>query len=633
MRVMATLSQFPAFPSLLSPKLVFFDPQQHQLKLRRCTAQYPPSPVHFAVRASSSVKKSRRKVKSNEELCNELVEFIAAVGLPQGHVPSMKELSQNGRNDLAYIVRRRGYKLIRELLADSTESESKDVDGDADNFIAENDDGQKDIVTGQYQEVNDVIEEVSSFSEVSILESNSEALVTDPVLKHNDGVDVPVESLADSLLQCPSSGNLEGHGEQVDSMEGNGRVSNVPIIESHVNSSKIGTAVNSDHHTPVEICTNSSLDVLEDLSLPTTIPIKQNDSGSPNIGWDLNSDGQPSVPIESGTHWSSDKKALHRDRDGKVDNMADEVSLPTKASVMEEEDHSSSDLELNKNSDDDSNSDAPVKYPVNLSLEEKVTKFMQNGDLDALEDNIYGVSIESDAEEIKSSNKFGNAEEVQLRTPTSEYSKHMFDGSDATSEQILSSTAVDPPLGDATSLADSRSSLSDKNLDVKTSEREDQHDISRLKSMLHQKELELSRLKEQIEKEQHALSVLQANAETAISEAQKLVCEKDAELLAAEENLSGLVEVEIQYHGDGEIVEVTGSFNGWHHQIKLDPQPPSSIIDHAGSRKSRLWSTMLWLYPGVYEIKFLIDGHWNIDPQRETVTRGTICNNILRVDG
>lgn len=42
---------------------------------------------------------------------------------------------------------------------------------------------------------------------------------------------------------------------------------------------------------------------------------------------------------------------------------------------------------------------------------------------------------------------------------------------------------------------------------------------------------------------QHALSVLQANAETAISEAQKLISEKDAELLAAEESLSGLVEV------------------------------------------------------------------------------------------
>lgn len=58
------------------------------------------------------------------------------------------------RGDLANIVRRRGYKFIRELLADSTETESTDIDGNVDNCIAENhdaiDDGRKDIVTGQY---------------------------------------------------------------------------------------------------------------------------------------------------------------------------------------------------------------------------------------------------------------------------------------------------------------------------------------------------------------------------------------------------------------------------------------------------------------------------------------------------
>lgn len=48
------------------------------------------------------------------------------------------------RKDLAYIVRRRGYKLIRELLADLTESESTDENDDG------VDGGQKDIVTGQY---------------------------------------------------------------------------------------------------------------------------------------------------------------------------------------------------------------------------------------------------------------------------------------------------------------------------------------------------------------------------------------------------------------------------------------------------------------------------------------------------
>ena len=32
-----------------------------------------------------------------EELCNDIREFVAAVGLPEGHVPSIKELSQHGR--------------------------------------------------------------------------------------------------------------------------------------------------------------------------------------------------------------------------------------------------------------------------------------------------------------------------------------------------------------------------------------------------------------------------------------------------------------------------------------------------------------------------------------------------------
>ncbi|KDO47108.1 hypothetical protein CISIN_1g0096333mg, partial [Citrus sinensis] len=42
--------------------------------------------------------------------------------------------------------------------------------------------------------------------------------------------------------------------------------------------------------------------------------------------------------------------------------------------------------------------------------------------------------------------------------------------------------------------------------------------------------------------------------------------------------------VEIQYSGDGEIVEVAGSFNGWHHRIKMDPLPSSSIIEPIRSR-------------------------------------------------
>jgi hypothetical protein len=43
-------------------------------------------------------------------------------------------------------------------------------------------------------------------------------------------------------------------------------------------------------------------------------------------------------------------------------------------------------------------------------------------------------------------------------------------------------------------------------------------------------------------------------------------------------------QVLIEFCGEGDIVEVAGSFNGWHHPIKMDPQPLTSVIDHGGSR-------------------------------------------------
>lgn len=43
----------------------------------------------------------RKRVKSNEELRNEILEFVALAGLPPGHVPSMKELSAHQRFQLS----------------------------------------------------------------------------------------------------------------------------------------------------------------------------------------------------------------------------------------------------------------------------------------------------------------------------------------------------------------------------------------------------------------------------------------------------------------------------------------------------------------------------------------------------
>ncbi|KAI0493696.1 hypothetical protein KFK09_023820 [Dendrobium nobile] len=156
--------------------------------------------------------------------------------------------------------------------------------------------------------------------------------------------------------------------------------------------------------------------------------------------------------------------------------------------------------------------------------------------------------------------------------------------------------------------------------------------IGDLKDLLHEKEMELVDLKQHIEKQKQALALLQARSRNEIGNVHRVMMTKDAELSASKDKLSGLKEVQLQFRVNGEIVEVAGSFNGWHKQIKMNLLPSSKTVDLQGSRVSKLWSTILWLYPGTYEIKFIVDGQWMIDSQREVATNGHITNNVLRVD-
>ncbi|XP_006491674.1 protein PTST homolog 3, chloroplastic isoform X11 [Citrus sinensis] len=413
---MATLFLSSSFLlPLSSHKLWQWHPPRKHLSFTICCASSSSS--NKSASSSSSSSRSSRKVKSNEELYNDLREFLSTVGLSESHVPSMKELSAHGRDDLANIVRRRGYKYIRQLLKSSTKPGFN-------GFVAEK------SLAGQTndEKVANEVEDVSLSVEVSSVR------------------DCFPKSLSDPSFVGEVSPNLNGHYEKAD-------------------------------------------------------------------------------------------------------------------------------------------------------MEEKVANFIQNGDLDIIDDRAM-----------------------------------ILNGSALTSKQIASFATVNHPLSeDHLGTGVEGADFDSSEVEVIARRRENQLEIDHLKFMLHQKEMELSRLKEQIEKEKLALSVLQTKAVTEINKAEKLISDKDEELIAAEESLSGLEVVEIQYSGDGEIVEVAGSFNGWHHRIKMDPLPSSSIIEPIRSRKSRLWSTVLWLYPGTYEIKFIVDGQWKVDPQRESVTKGGICNNILRV--
>uniref|UniRef100_A0A1D1Z445 Sucrose nonfermenting 4-like protein n=1 Tax=Anthurium amnicola TaxID=1678845 RepID=A0A1D1Z445_9ARAE len=360
-----------------------------------------------ALLLTCSAKKSRanrksRAVKTNAEICCELREFVLAVGLPEHHVPSTKELLEHGRKDLAYIVRRRGYKEITKLLMNSTNGEN-------------------------------------DFSKVSTEESIEGQETQDNVNN------MPAEPSHERLTSCSQGDESEIIGDFPESED---------------------TLIHNGHEFSSSINNTHSLD-----------------------------------------------------------------------------------------------------------------------------------------EGILSS---------QLSFPPSrgQYSNR----GDVSPEDIL---------GNFDFIENKASDLAE--------ETANQEEINQLRELLHQKEMELELLKQQIEEEKFALSAMQNKAHSEISKVQNIISIKDKELHAAEESLAGLKEVLIEYWGNGETVEVAGSFNGWQHHVKLDPHASSKTSNPTG-RESTLWSTILWLYPGIYEIKFVVDGHWKIDSQREFVTKGNITNNILRID-
>nr|KJB16769.1 hypothetical protein B456_002G246600 [Gossypium raimondii] len=473
---MAALFQFPTSISFSSHNPIFSSKPQQWISWK--THEYRPRRSLKICAFSIKRPRSGRKVKSNEELCNDIREFVAEVGLPEGHVPSFKELSQHGRNDLANIVRRRGYKLIQKLLSSSPET---------DGLIAD---------TSVVQKHNATSDSEDTFEGQYLKSENATEVVPLSTEAFNTENKLVAEDIDSDDHNCMRETTVYTSGDQME-------------MESTV---------------------------LEDVSTSTLLPFEENYSGSLSVNLDQNSDDSSFMPEES---------------------------------------------------------------PAMSILEEKVARFVQNGDLDAIEYTVYEKLNETN-DEVATQSRTGS--EDRLRNADDAVSKS--NGSATVAKQVAPPVAMDylPWSYDKMEAQTLNSDDSREDLDSKTTGRDTIIEINHLQFLLHQKELELSLLKEQIEKEKIALASMQNKAETEIQKAQKLVSEKDAELLAAEESLSGLQEVQLEYTGDGEIVEVSGSFNGWHHRIKLDPKPSSTTKTPLESSKSKIWSTVLWLYPGVYEV-------------------------------
>ncbi|XP_057949178.1 protein PTST homolog 2, chloroplastic [Malania oleifera] len=113
------------------------------------------------------------------------------------------------------------------------------------------------------------------------------------------------------------------------------------------------------------------------------------------------------------------------------------------------------------------------------------------------------------------------------------------------------------------------------------------------------------------------LAVLEGKMALAIIDAQKIAEEKQKKIDDAHKALHLLRTTCIVWPNSASEVLLAGSYDGWATQRKMERS------------STGIFSLCLKLYPGRYEIKFVIDGTWRIDPLRPIVNNNGYENNLL----
>ncbi|KAM7484322.1 hypothetical protein LguiA_000331 [Lonicera macranthoides] len=115
------------------------------------------------------------------------------------------------------------------------------------------------------------------------------------------------------------------------------------------------------------------------------------------------------------------------------------------------------------------------------------------------------------------------------------------------------------------------------------------------------------------------LAVLEGKMALAIIEAQKIGEEKQKRINGARTALQLLRTTTIVWPNSASEVLLTGSFDGWTTQRKMEKS------------RTGVFNVTMKLYPGRYEIKFIVDGEWRIDPLRPVVCNDGYENNLFIV--
>ncbi|XP_031489213.1 protein PTST homolog 2, chloroplastic isoform X1 [Nymphaea colorata] len=113
------------------------------------------------------------------------------------------------------------------------------------------------------------------------------------------------------------------------------------------------------------------------------------------------------------------------------------------------------------------------------------------------------------------------------------------------------------------------------------------------------------------------LAILEGKMGFEIMEAQKVAEEKQKRIEKAQRVLTLLRTACIVWSNSANDVLLAGSFDGWTSQRRME------------RTSSGIFVLNLKLYPGRYEIKFIVDGVWRTDPLRPVVNNNGYENNLL----
>lgn len=152
-----------------------------------------------------------------------------------------------------------------------------------------------------------------------------------------------------------------------------------------------------------------------------------------------------------------------------------------------------------------------------------------------------------------------------------------------------------------------------------TEQKNSSDDLAKLSDAWEFQETEIMNSQARLRSLRAKLAVLEGKMSLAIMDAQKAIDEKQKKIDHVHKALKLLKPTCVVWPNIASEVFLVGSFDGWSSQRKMEKS------------NTGIFSVFLQLYPGNYEIKFIVDGEWKIDPLRPVVNNNGYVNNLLVV--